>query len=74
MKLTIWQFLALIGILVAGYLIYNTWFNKQDQSGWIRNWNNSISGDDGRVSTTKSGDGQASGSGGEDAEPVKNVW
>lgn len=68
-----WQFLALIAALVGGYLIYSTWFSKQDQGGWIRNWNNSISGNDERVSTSQPG--TAAGSSGEaPAAPEKNVW
>lgn len=74
MKLSVWQFLALIGVLVGGWLIYDTWFSKQDQSGWINNWNSSIRGDDTRVSTTKSGTGQAGSNGEAPAEPEKNVW
>ena len=74
MKLTIWQFLALIGALVAGYLIYTTWFSKQDQGAVIRNWNNSIQGDDKRENTTQTGDGSGGGAAGESTEPEKVLW
>lgn len=78
MKLTIWQFVALIAALVAGYLIYSTWFSKQDQGGWIQNFNKSIQGDESRVDTTKKGDPAApagsGGSGDAPAEPPVNVW
>jgi hypothetical protein len=74
-KLTIWQFVALIGVLVAGWLIYDTWFSKQDQGGWIRNWNNSIQGNDERVKTQSSGtQGGGGDAGGAPAEPPANVW
>jgi hypothetical protein len=72
-KLTVWQFLAIIGALVGLYLIYSTWFVNQDGSGWIQNWNSSITGDEKRVSTTKSSSGQSA-SATTEAEPEKNVW
>jgi len=64
----------LIGALVAGYLIYSTWFTKQDQGGIIRNFNNSITGEEERVSTTKTGGAPAGGDGSTPAEPEKSVW
>jgi hypothetical protein len=76
-RLTIWQFLAIIGALVAGYLIYTTWFSNQDQSGWINNFNSSIRGDESRVSTTKqpgSGGSGATGDAAQPADPPVNVW
>lgn len=72
MKLTIWQFLALVAALVGGYLIWTTWGAKQDQGGMIQNWNNSITGSEKRVSTTKQTTGAEGGEA--DAPPAKNVW
>jgi hypothetical protein len=39
MKLTIWQFVALVVVIIIGYLIYDHWWVKQDQNSWIRKMN-----------------------------------
>ena len=40
MKLTIWQFVAIVVIIIVGYLVYDNWWVKQDQNSWIRSMNN----------------------------------
>ena len=42
MKLTIWQFVALVVAIIVAYLIYDNWWVKQDQNSWIRRMNGSI--------------------------------
>jgi hypothetical protein len=43
MKMTIWQFVALVVIIIVGYLIYDHWWVKQDQNSWIRKMNSTFS-------------------------------
>jgi hypothetical protein len=39
MRLTIWQFVAIVVAIIVGYLIYDHWWVNQDQNTWIRKMN-----------------------------------
>jgi len=80
-KLTIWQFLAIILALVVGYCVWAYWGKDQDQNGWIRKFNGGITGDDtSNVKTSgasgSSGGNSAGSSGGSSSggSDTKNPW
>jgi hypothetical protein len=55
-KLTVWQFLAIVLALVGAYLVYSMWWTKQDGNAWVRNFNHGVSGQGDTVKTTKEGE------------------
>jgi predicted tellurium resistance membrane protein TerC len=65
-KLTIWQFLAIVAALVVVYFVYTMWWSKQSQSGWIRKFNGGVTGDQSAESTTTENIGP-------DGEPIEST-
>ena len=67
MKLTIWQFLALVLALGAAWAAWTYWGQHVDQNAMIRKMNGGITGDDtSNVKTTTDGS--------DNAEPAKKPW
>ena len=42
MRLTIWQFLGLILLIVAGWLIYSYWWKDQSNDEWVGKMNSGV--------------------------------
>jgi hypothetical protein len=61
-RLTIWQFVAIVAALIVGYVIWTMWGQNLDQNGLIRKFNGGITDEDtSGVKTTKSGGGSSGG-------------
>jgi hypothetical protein len=41
-KLSIWQFLGIVAVLVGLYYFYNLWWVQQDRNAWIDKLNGNV--------------------------------